>query len=891
MTGRIEAAARLAAVCIGMWVAAAPAQTPEFRALWVDTFHSGIKSSAQITTLVNDLRAGNFNAVLPEVRKRGDAYYLSNFEPEATDMTSTNSLAELIARAHNTNGGAARIEVHAWIVTYNIWNNRSNAPPQPDHPYNLHPDWLTRNDAGVQWDGGNYAFDPGHPEVQRHTFNVAMDIISRYDVDGFNFDYIRYAGNTWGYNPVTVARFNRRFGRTGQPTPTDPDWLQFRRDQVTALVRKVYLSTMAIKPHVKISADTITWAPGPTSDTSWTNSSAAYRNVLQDWRSWMQEGILDLNIPMAYFDQAGAYTTSWTNWNNFTKDHRYNRHAAIGPGIYMNTMADVLRQMRFTRAASPSGNFADGVVGYSYAVPVDPADGVSRATFLAALTQTNTSLNYETNVPPIFATRVPTPVMPWKTAPTRGHIKGFVYGGSTTNPLDGAQVTVTGVVQRTALADATGFYGFVDLPPGNYGVSSTSSGFALARSNLTVTAGLVSTADLLLTTNESIPPILANIMVDQITDHSARVNWSTDEPANTIVDYGTSAAYEFSVTNSALVTAHNIVLNGLAPDTMYHYRVRSRDAQGNLATSGDFTFATNPTGVVSDLIVDNPQASVTGAWSSGISALDKYGSDYRFKAEGTGSDYLQFAPTILTAGRYAVYEWHPEGGNRTTNAQHTITFQGGTSNVFVNQKINGGQWNLLGAFNFAAGTNGHVRITDNFPDTAQVVLADAIKFVYAPPTVPPSITAQPQSRIARAGSNVTFNVTASGTAPLSYQWRLNGGDLANATNSALTLLNVATNDAGLYSVAVSNSQGSALSSNASLTVTLPVPPSITLISLLPTNRVQLTISSEAGYPVEVEASEQLTNWMVIGNLVNTNGTAVFIDLPPANRRYYRVLGQ
>jgi len=63
------------------WDAAGQSQPPEFRALWVDTFHSGIKSSSQINTLVADLRAGNFNAVIPEVRKRGDAYYASNDEP------------------------------------------------------------------------------------------------------------------------------------------------------------------------------------------------------------------------------------------------------------------------------------------------------------------------------------------------------------------------------------------------------------------------------------------------------------------------------------------------------------------------------------------------------------------------------------------------------------------------------------------------------------------------------------------------------------------------------------------------------------------------------------------------------------------------------------------
>ena len=59
----------------------------EYRALWVDTFGEGIRSSAEIDTLLSTLRGANFNAVIVEVRKRGDAYYNGNFEPKATDVT------------------------------------------------------------------------------------------------------------------------------------------------------------------------------------------------------------------------------------------------------------------------------------------------------------------------------------------------------------------------------------------------------------------------------------------------------------------------------------------------------------------------------------------------------------------------------------------------------------------------------------------------------------------------------------------------------------------------------------------------------------------------------------------------------------------------------------
>mgnify|MGYP003342195808 CR=1 FL=1 len=83
--------------------------------------------------------------------------------------------------------------------------------------------------------------------------------------------------------------------------------------------------------------------------------------------------------------------------------------------------------------------------------------------------------------------------------------------------------------------------------------------------------------------------------------------------------------------------------------------------------------------------------------------------------------------------------------------------------------------------------------------------------------VPPSITAQPVGQTVVAGSTATFSVTATGTAPLSYQWFYNGTNLlAGATNTVLALANVQTNQAGSYTVVVTNAYGSVTSAPASL---------------------------------------------------------------------------
>jgi uncharacterized repeat protein (TIGR01451 family) len=86
---------------------------------------------------------------------------------------------------------------------------------------------------------------------------------------------------------------------------------------------------------------------------------------------------------------------------------------------------------------------------------------------------------------------------------------------------------------------------------------------------------------------------------------------------------------------------------------------------------------------------------------------------------------------------------------------------------------------------------------------------------------PPIITVQPASRAVLPGTNVTLQATAAGTAPLSYQWRFDGTNLQGSVNAMLTLTNVQAAQAGSYAVLVTNDFGSALSSNAVLTVLDP----------------------------------------------------------------------
>jgi hypothetical protein len=88
-------------------------------------------------------------------------------------------------------------------------------------------------------------------------------------------------------------------------------------------------------------------------------------------------------------------------------------------------------------------------------------------------------------------------------------------------------------------------------------------------------------------------PVITEVAASGVSDRSAIVSWTTNEPADSQVEYGQTASYgSMTALDGSRVTAHAAAISGLLPATVYHYRVISRDAAGNLAGSGDSTFTT-----------------------------------------------------------------------------------------------------------------------------------------------------------------------------------------------------------------------------------------------------------------------------------------------------------
>jgi hypothetical protein len=138
------------------------------------------------------------------------------------------------------------------------------------------------------------------------------------------------------------------------------------------------------------------------------------------------------------------------------------------------------------------------------------------------------------------------------------------------------------------------------------------------------------------------------------------------------------------------------------------------------------------------------------------------------------------------------------------------------------------------------------------------------------------------------GSSASFSVSVSGTAPFHFQWRFNGTNLLNATNAACTIQAVAATNTGNYSVVVTNSAGSATSSNALLTVI--VPPSVVLQFWAGYPLLDLSGMLSSNFVVQYSTNLAGSNWISLLSLSNLPASP-YLFLDPAGdgqpARFYR----
>src|SRR6266478_673153 len=377
-------------------------------------------------------------------------------------------------------------------------------------------------------------------------------------------------------------------------------------------------------------------------------------------------------------------------------------------------------------------------------------------------------------------------------------------------------------------------------------VHHRSRGFLFAL--LIASFAFVGCSGLVAGNNGNPPPpstlVITNIQAGPITTSSSQVAWTTNVPANSSVDYGTTTAYGNSTAiDSTMVTSHQVTLSGLAAGTTYYYQVNSTDSKGNNGWHGGNKFNTGGfslSGTITPTAAGNGAAVALSGPASASATADSSGS-YTFAGLPNG--------TYMIAPSHAGFTFTPNSqsmainGANVTGVNFTDTAQTFSISGTISPTAGGSgatvaltgatsattAANSLGVYTFTGLVGGSYTITPSntgytfTPASQSVTLSTVnvtgVNFTGNTAAVAPTITAQPVSQTVTAGQTASFTVVATGTAPLNYQWQKGGVNIAGATAAIYTTPATTTSDNGAtFAVVVSNTAGTVTSAAAALTV-------------------------------------------------------------------------
>ncbi|MDR1406642.1 MAG: family 10 glycosylhydrolase [Tannerella sp.] len=295
----------------------------EIRAVWLATIYgldwpsrpavneeSRARQQQELCAMLDRLKEANFNAVFVQTRLRGDVIYNSRIEPVSKVFTGTygslpgyDPLAFVIDECHKRG-----MECHAFLVTFPLGSSKivdeqgslSVVKKLPHLCLKYKNEWY---------------LDPGLPGTADYILSLVKEIVTRYDVDGIQFDYVRYPGK--------VFPDGNSYEKYGGGASLE-DW---RRANINRLMAQVNDWVKTEKPWVQVSSSPVgkyrRYASAP--NAGWT----AYDDVYQDPRAWLEAGDHDMIVPMMYFsrDEFEPFLDHWA-------EQAKSRRMVAGLGVY-----------------------------------------------------------------------------------------------------------------------------------------------------------------------------------------------------------------------------------------------------------------------------------------------------------------------------------------------------------------------------------------------------------------------------------------------------------------------------------------------------------------------------------------------------------------------------
>ncbi len=265
------------------------------RGVWLTLNDMGtLRDGPKLEVAVGELGRLGFTTLYPVVWNGGYAYYASRVtqQRKIQDFTvrglqGQDPLAQLIGLAR-----ARGMQVVPWFEFGFM------APPSSELALR-HPQWLTqKRDGGttsMSAAGEVVWLNPFRPEVQQLLTDLVLEVVTLYDVNGVQFDDHFSLPRDFGYDAYTRALYLKETGRTVPSNSEDPAWVRWRAEKLTSFLRRLRTALKGRKPTLFLSL-------------SPNYADFAYKLQLQDWRTWVKNGLVDEVVVQLYRPDLASFT-------------------------------------------------------------------------------------------------------------------------------------------------------------------------------------------------------------------------------------------------------------------------------------------------------------------------------------------------------------------------------------------------------------------------------------------------------------------------------------------------------------------------------------------------------------------------------------------------------
>ncbi len=303
-----------------------------------------LSNRQEITRLIDFAKQARMDILFVQIYRANQSWFPSAIADSAPYDDAVRRLAEdplklLMKQAHG-----AGIRVYAWLNMLSLGDNKN---ARLLNKYG--PEILTRNrspkrklqDYKID---SQYFLEPGDLRVRRELAGIVEEILAAYpELDGILFDYIRYPDSSpdYGYTQMNMDRFQQATGRK-VIEKSDKAWQDWKRAQVTELLRELVGKSRAMRPGIGVAA------------TGCAPYVRAYAEAFQDWPSWLSAGVVDFVTFMSYSPDAEEFERFVrdvkTKVSDFTK-------VMIGVPAYKLAASPWVfaRQLRFCRKSGSGG--------------------------------------------------------------------------------------------------------------------------------------------------------------------------------------------------------------------------------------------------------------------------------------------------------------------------------------------------------------------------------------------------------------------------------------------------------------------------------------------------------------------------------------------------------